>query len=205
MKLALPAFILAALLAAADYWVLMQLGATENPQAMSVLLGGPFVFAAIVAALGARIAPVVEATPVVAAEAAPAVPVAPALPPETAALQLLATLQEEGRLVDFLTEDIGPYSDEQVGAATRSIHETTGKALRACMGLEPVLAGKEDEAVTVPAGFDPAAIRLTGNVHGEPPFTGTLRHPGWRVTAVTLPARAGLDPRVIAPAEVEIA
>ena len=100
----------------------------------------------------------------------------PSEPPEHAALRLLASLQEEGRLVDFLTEEIAGYSDEQIGAATRGIHDACAKALRACVTLEPVLPGREDDTVTVPAGFDPAAVRLTGNVHGEPPFTGTLRH-----------------------------
>jgi hypothetical protein len=112
---------------------------------------------------------------------------------------------EEGRLVDFLTEEIAGYSDEQIGAATRGIHDACAKALRGCVSLEPVLPGREDETVTVPAGFDPASIRLSGNVHGGPPFTGTLRHGGWRVKAVTIPARTGLDPKIVAPAEVEIA
>ena len=121
------------------------------------------------------------------------------------ALRLLASLQEDGRLVDFLTEEIASYSDEQIGAATRGIHGACAKALRACVTLEPVLSGREDDAITVPAGFDPASIRLTGAVHGDPPFTGTLRHAGWRAAGVSIPARSGLDPKIIAPAEVEIA
>jgi hypothetical protein len=118
---------------------------------------------------------------------------------------LLASLQEDGRLVDFLTEEIAGYSDEQIGAATRGIHDACATALRGCVQLEAVLPGREDDTVTVPAGFDPASIRLTGNVHGNPPFTGTLRHAGWRVRSVAIPARPGLDPKIIAPAEVEIA
>jgi hypothetical protein len=115
-----------------------------------------------------------------------------------------ARAREAGRLVDFLTEEIASYSDEQIGAATRGIHGACAKALRACVTLEPVLSGREDDAITVPAGFDPATIRLTGNVHGDPPFTGTLRHAGWRAAGVSIPARSGLDPKIIAPAEVEI-
>jgi hypothetical protein len=137
--------------------------------------------------------------------AAAPTPAKPAEPAEHTALRLLTALQEEGRLVDFLTEDIAGYSDEQIGAATRGIHDTCAKALRGCITLEPVLAGREDDAVTVPAGFDPASIRLTGNVQGKPPFTGVLRHAGWRATSISIPARAGLDPRIVAPAEVEIA
>jgi len=67
-----------------------------------------------------------------------------------------------------------------------------------------VLPGREDETVTVPKGFDPSAVRLTGNVRGEPPFKGTLRHAGWRATAVNIPERTGLEPKIVAPAEVEL-
>ena len=73
------------------------------------------------------------------------------------------------------------------------------------MTLEPVLSGHEGEDVTVPHSFDPSAIRLTGNVSGEPPFRGALRHAGWRAVQVKLPAQpSGQDPRIVAPAEVEI-
>jgi len=203
MKLVLTSLALALGLALANYWALWHLGGapTCTPCA-AVLLGGPFVLAVALASilplLGASDAP----APVkpAAAAAAPR----PSEPPENTALRLLASLQEDGRLVDFLTEEIAGYSDEQIGAATRGIHATCGKALRACVRLEPVLPGHEDDTITVPAGFDPASIRLTGNVRGEPPFTGTLRHTGWRAAGVTIPARAGLDPKIIAPAEVEI-
>jgi hypothetical protein len=203
MKIVLASLALALGLALANYWALWHLGgAPVSTSCAAVLLGGPFVLAVALASLllvlGASAAP-----PPAKPAAAPAPP-RPSEPPENTALRLLASLQEDGRLVDFLTEEIAGYSDEQIGAATRGIHATCGKALRACVRLEPVLAGHEDDTVTVPAGFDPASIRLTGNVRGEPPFTGTLRHTGWRVAGVTIPARAGLDPKIIAPAEVEI-
>jgi Domain of unknown function (DUF2760) len=204
MKIVLTSLALALGLALANYWALWHLGGAPTcTSCAAVLLAGPFVLAVALASilplLGASDAP---------APAKPAAAVAaprPSEPPENTALRLLASLQEDGRLVDFLTEEIAGYSDEQIGAATRGIHATCGKALRACVRLEPVLPGREDETVTVPAGFDPASIRLTGNVQGEPPFTGTLRHAGWRAAGVTIPARAGLDPKIIAPAEVEIA
>jgi hypothetical protein len=119
-------------------------------------------------------------------------------------LRLLALLQEEGRLVDFLSESVVAYSDAQIGAATRDIHAGCAKALRAAIDLAPVIDGEEDSEVTIEEGFDPAAIRLTGNVSGPPPFRGVLRHAGWRVAAVRLPERAGVDPVIVAPAEVEI-
>jgi hypothetical protein len=204
MKIVLTSLGLALALALANYWALWQLGgAPMCVPCAAVLLGGPFVLAVALAGVLPLLA-----SPALAVQAKPApaaAPPKPSDPPEHTALRLLASLQEDGRLVDFLTEEIAGYSDEQIGAATRGIHTACAKALRACVRLEPVLPGSEDDAVTVPAGFDPASIRLTGNVQGEPPFTGTLRHAGWRATDVTIPVRAGLDPGIIAPAEVEIA
>src|SRR5690349_13000249 len=165
---------------------------------LALLLAGPIAMALLVAAA------VVATVPAAPAPAAKAAEVKVADPPEHAALRLLAALQEEGRLVDFFTEDITPYSDEQIGAATRGIHASCRKALHSTVTVEPVMPGEEGTTVTVPAGFDPAAIRLVGEVTGSPPFTGVLRHAGWRATAVNLPRRSGQDPQVIAPAEVEI-
>lgn len=129
-----------------------------------------------------------------------------AAPPDAAALHLLALLQQEGRFVDFLEENLTPYPDEQVGAAVRSIHEGCRAALRDRLELTPILPGEEGAPVTVERGFDPAAIRITGNVRGEPPYRGVLRHPGWRTTGgVKLPTRAANhDVSILAPAEVEI-
>ena len=123
-----------------------------------------------------------------------------------AAVQLLAILQREGRLLDFLQEDVDAYSDAQIGAAVRDIHRGCKKALAEHMPLEPVLREPENAQVRVDPGFDPSRIRLVGNVVGEPPFTGALRHHGWRIAKVTLPSPArGTDPTVVAPAEVELA
>jgi hypothetical protein len=120
-------------------------------------------------------------------------------------VQLLALMQKEGRLLDFLQEEIAGYSDGQVGAAVRNIHASCRRVLAEHVGLAPVMEGEEDSAVTVTAGFDPSRVRLIGNVTGEPPFSGVLRHHGWRATALRLPrAPAGFDPSVIAPAEVEL-
>ncbi len=122
------------------------------------------------------------------------------------AVQLLAILQREGRLLDFLQEDVDSYSDAQIGAAVRDIHRGCKKALAEHMPVEPVLREPENAQVRVDPGFDPSRIRLVGNVVGEPPFTGALRHHGWRIAKVSLPAPArGTDPSVVAPAEVELA
>ena len=122
-------------------------------------------------------------------------------------LRVLAVLQRDGRLVDFLQEEIDGYSNEQVGAAVRDIHRGCRKALRDYLTVEPVLASEEGQTVTVAPDFDPAEIRLTGDVKGAPPFRGVLKHHGWRVKSVHLPVLPGArdDSAVLAPAEVEIA
>ncbi len=122
-----------------------------------------------------------------------------------AALQLLALLQRESRFVDFLQEDIAAYSDADVGGAARLLHGGARKVLKDTFDLETVRTEAEGSRLTLPAGFDAAAVRVTGNVVGQPPFTGTLQHKGWRATAVRLPALTqGHDTHVIAPAEVEL-
>jgi Domain of unknown function (DUF2760) len=138
---------------------------------------------------------------------APAEPAQPAGPPKPsgAPLRLLAVLQREGRLVDFLMEDMDAYNDAQIGSAVRDIHRNCRKALKEHLVLEPVLPDAEGAEVTVPAGFEPSAVRLTGNVTGQPPFRGALRHHGWRVRGMNLAAPpSGQDEFVVQPAEVEL-
>lgn len=119
------------------------------------------------------------------------------------ALHLLSILQREGRLIDFIEEDLAGFSDAQIGAAARAVHEGCRKALHDALSLAPVRPEPEGAQVTLPPGFDPRAIRLTGNVVGDPPFNGVLRHHGWKADAVKLPALSG-DLTVLAPAEVEL-
>ena len=121
------------------------------------------------------------------------------------AIQMLALLQRDGRLVDFLAENISAYPDAQIGAAVRTIHDNCRQVLDKYVKLEPILNSDEDQPVTVPVGFDLAAIRLIGKVVGEPPVRGVLRHKGWRVKEVNLPPLPqGAGRMVVAPAEVEL-
>jgi hypothetical protein len=122
-----------------------------------------------------------------------------------AGLAVLALLQREGRLIDFLQEDVSSFSDADIGAAARVVHTGSRKVLNQYLTLEPVLKDSEGATVSVPAGFDAQRIRLTGNIAGQPPFRGTLKHHGWVATAIKLPTvSSALDPKVIAPAEVEL-
>jgi hypothetical protein len=120
-------------------------------------------------------------------------------------VQLLALLQRDARLLDFLMEDLTGYADAQIGAAVREVHAGARKALRQYLEVEPVLDGAEDQPVTLPS-IDPSEVKLVGRVTSGAPVRGTLRHRGWRSARVQLP---GLPPpaarQVIAPAEVEVA
>ena len=121
-----------------------------------------------------------------------------------AALQLLALLQREGRLVDFLEEDVASFSDADIGAAARVVHSGCRKALREHVKLAPVRTEEEGAKVTVDGGAT-NGVKLTGNVGGKGPHTGTLRHRGWRAVDVKLPtAVAGHDAHIVAEAEVEL-
>lgn len=121
------------------------------------------------------------------------------------ALQLLGLLQQEGRLVDFLQEDVSAYSDADIGGAARVVHAGCRKTLLEHLSVEPVRSEAEGVRITLAEGFDASEIRLTGNLVGKPPFTGTLMHRGWRVSGIYLPKLAeGHAVRVLAPAEVEL-
>ncbi|MGV3655412.1 MAG: DUF2760 domain-containing protein [Noviherbaspirillum sp.] len=148
-----------------------------------------------------------------AAEPAPEAPPEAAAPPAPAlreispdaALQLLALLQRDARLIDFTQENLAGYSDADIGAAARVVHEGCVKVLREHFSIEAVRPEAEGARITLEQGFDAAAIRLTGNVVGQAPFSGTLTHRGWRVAETRLPKLApGHDASVITPAEVEL-
>jgi hypothetical protein len=136
------------------------------------------------------------------------VPALPESSPEAthaSGLFVLGLLQREGRLIDFLQEDIGGFSDAEVGAAARVVHEGCRKVLREYLPVAPVVPQNEGDVVKVPEGFDANRYRLTGNVTGQAPYSGSLKHHGWVASEVKLPALpTSLDMKVLAPAEVEL-
>ena len=127
-------------------------------------------------------------------------------PVRSEALTLLATLQREARLVDFLREDLAGYNDAQIGAAVRDIHRDSAAVIERVFALRPVVEAAEGDNVMVPTGFESAAYHLVGQVTGQPPFQGRLCHHGWQATRADLPAWTGTPAAaaIIAPAEVEL-
>jgi hypothetical protein len=156
----------------------------------------------------ARAANVAPAAPFTgSATLAPAATAVPASKPlsRSDALTLLAVLQREARLVDFLQEPIAPYTDAQVGAAVREVHAKASAVLERTLALQQVMGLPEGTVVQVPP--DAGRVKLAGNVTGQPPYRGRLTHPGWEATKLELPAWSGStdSARIIAPAEVELA
>lgn len=178
---------------------------------------GAFFRALSDAEYAARLTRIDDAPP---AAAAPVAPPAPAPAPATAptpapvtlrvatpdaALQLLSLFQREARLIDFTQENLSAYSDADIGAAARVVHEGCAKVLKEHFTIQPVRSETEGSRVELPEGFDAAAVRLTGNVVGKAPFKGTLSHRGWRAAEVRLPKLAEAhDASILAPAEVEL-
>ena len=121
------------------------------------------------------------------------------------ALQMLSILQRDARLVDFLMEDIAGYSDDQVGAAVRSLHQQSREALARYVTLSPIIDAVEGTRTQV-GRLDAASIKLIGNVPASGKASqGILRHKGWRVEKVDLPKVASsTETKVLAPAEIEI-
>jgi len=144
-----------------------------------------------------------EAAPAPKSTAA-AAPPPPTAKPADGALQILAILQRDSRLVDFLMEDITSYSDDQVGAAVRELHDQCRDSIARYVTLQPVIDGVEGTFAKAPSS-DPSLVKFVGNVPAKPPSGGTLRHKGWRAAKVDLPPiPAKQDGSVIAPAEIEI-
>lgn len=141
---------------------------------------------------------------VTAAAPKPVVSSTPAVKSSDGALQFLAILQRDSRLVDFVMEDISSYADDQVGAAVRELHDQCRDAIARYVTLTPVIDGVEGTFAKAPSN-DPNVIKFIGNVPAKPPSGGTLRHKGWRASKVELPAlTARQDASIIAPAEIEI-
>ncbi|MEA3083588.1 MAG: hypothetical protein QOC89_1285 [Paraburkholderia sp.] len=158
-------------------------------------------------AAAASAAPAPAAAPASAAAPAPAPQPAPVIKEASpdAALQLLGLLQRDARFIDFVEEDIKGYSDADIGAAARLVHDGCRATLREHFTIRPVRDEAEGSRVTLAEGFDASSVRLTGNVVGKAPFNGSISHRGWRVEEVRLPKLTDShNAKVIAPAEVEL-
>ncbi|MGM0418165.1 MAG: DUF2760 domain-containing protein [Thermodesulfobacteriota bacterium] len=120
-------------------------------------------------------------------------------------LHILSVLQEDGRFLDFLSEDLSDYDDQDIGAAVRSIHKGCNDGLKKYVELKPLLEEEEESLIEVPKNFNPDKYKLTGKVVGNPPFKGTIRHRGWRASNINMPELKKTDnAELLVPAEVEV-
>jgi hypothetical protein len=141
------------------------------------------------------------------------------------ALTLLAALQREGRLVDFLREDLGGATDAQIGAVARDLQRDCRAAVERFFALAPLSEQSEGSRIELPAGYDAARYHVLGksgsNTGGSPAagkvdcepqsdgleaaVCGVVLHPGWRATKCDVPTYTGPESGhlVIAPCEVE--
>lgn len=124
------------------------------------------------------------------------------------ALILLSLLQEKGRFLDYVTEDITAFNDAQVAAASRVVHQGCAAVIKECLALSPTHEGKEGDRITLDKSTDPNRYRLLGKVPQEPPYTGVVVHRGWKTSKLALPRFTRpvdpTGPNVIAPMEVEV-
>lgn len=132
-------------------------------------------------------------------------PKAPAGPVRSEAVSLLAALQREARFVDFVMEPLTGYSDAQVGAAARGVHDECAAVLGRMFAPQPVRTENEGEPFDVESGYEAGELRIVGD-RPEGSFRATLQHPGWRATRCDVPrwtgGAAAVD--VIAAAEAEV-
>jgi len=124
------------------------------------------------------------------------------------ALILLSLLQERGRFLDFVAEDISAYGDAQVAAASRVVHQGCKAVIDECLALAPAHAGAEGDRITVDPAADPNRYRLQGKLAQQPPYSGVVVHRGWKTTRLTLPRHTRpIDPageNIVAPIDVEV-
>ncbi len=146
-----------------------------------------------------------SASPKKAQPTAKPAPAVRAAQPSDGALQILGILQRDSRLIDFLMEDIAAYSDDQVGAAVRDLHQQCRDSLNRYLHLAPVIDAVEGSPTKLETN-DPSVVKLLGNVPASgKASSGLLRHKGWKADQIDLPPLPpGSNASVIAPAEVEI-
>ncbi|TWU37370.1 DUF2760 domain-containing protein [Novipirellula artificiosorum] len=126
----------------------------------------------------------------------------PAKPARSEAITLLSALQRESRLIDLIQEDLGKYSDAQVGAAARPCLLQCASTLSRFFDLKPVSDAGEGATVEVAADESPARYQWIGEGNLN---SGKLVHQGWQATRVELPEWTGsdTDANIVAPAQVQ--
>ncbi len=142
---------------------------------------------------------------------APQKPVKPPIPEGVdygEVLAFLGMLQDKGRFLDFLMEDIAAYDDTQVAGASRVVHQGCAGVIKEYLALGPVYPGAEGERTVVDSETDPHRYRLLGKVGGAPPYKGFVIHRGWKTSKLALPRYSKpvdrMAENIISPMEIEL-
>lgn len=129
---------------------------------------------------------------------------------EAAVVQFVARLQEKGRFLDFIMDDIAAYDNESVGAAARIVHQGCCEVIHDSFTIETIFGGEELEELTLADNYDSHLFRLVGNVPESAPYEGHVLHRGWKTTRVNLShvvkseEQIDIARSILAPADVEI-
>ena len=127
--------------------------------------------------------------------------------PEAEVVAFLGLLQEKGRLVDFLMDDVSIYDDSRVGAAARVVHFGCRDVLQEHFKITPISDAEEGSQVMIPENYSIDEYRLMGKITGNPPFRGILLHKGWKTESVKLPRLIKTEEKrlpSITPALIEV-
>jgi hypothetical protein len=121
------------------------------------------------------------------------------------ALQMLSLLQQRGRFVDFVMQDIAPIANEQIGAVARFVHQGCRSVFDELFEINPVREEGEGATITLAGAPDPEQVRIQGRTPTYP-TQATIVHRGWLTNRVTLPSvtTERHPPYVIAPADAEV-
>jgi len=122
------------------------------------------------------------------------------------AITLLVALQREARLIDLVKENLGQYSDAQIGAAARPCLQQCAATLDRLFGLRAIESVADGQTIAVPNNASPSRYLWIGESSGDDQATnGKLVHHGWEASQVELPKWTGatVDARVIAPIQVK--
>jgi hypothetical protein len=125
---------------------------------------------------------------------------------ENEVIALLALLQEKGRFLDFLEQDLVSVSNEQLGVVSRVVHAGCKEVIAKFVTLEPLADRAEGDQIELSSGYDPGSWRLLGHVRDNPPYRGTILHRGWKIVRLSpnsLPERKKGN-SVLYPAELQV-
>lgn len=123
-------------------------------------------------------------------------------------LHLMRLLQEKGRLVDFLMEDITSYQDNQVASAARVVHQGCRNLLQQYFEIASIHDAPEGAEIDLNEDFDRQRYRLLGSIPKANSYRGKVVHRGWQTKSIKLPRvqdkEDRLNTNVISPVDVEV-